>query len=281
VSLQLQAETGSTLMTQIESLLKDIREIDHVRIAVVIVVAWSLLRLVRWLLPLLADRSPSRFRLYLLPIAPLLQLLIIAGAVVTIVPLIFEPSAERLLVALGVFAISLGFAFQEYASSLIAGVVTVLERPYRVGDWIQIGDAYGEVISIGFRTVELRSPDDSVILIPHKKLWDSIISNDNRGNREHQCVADFYLHPEHDAQEVRQKLREVAVTSPYLHIGRPVSVVVHEKPWGTHYRLKAYPIDGREQFNFISDMTVRGKAALADLAVVPVVARMSVPMSPE
>ena len=86
---------------------------------------------------------------------------------------------------------------------------------------------------------------------------------------------------EHDAQEVCQKLREVAITSPYLHIGRPVSVVVHEKPWGTHYRLKAYPIDGREQFSFISDMTVRGKAALADLAVVPVVARMSVPMSQE
>jgi small-conductance mechanosensitive channel len=268
-------------MNQIDSLLRDFSQIDYLRITIVVVAAWSLLRFVRWFLPWLAHRSPSRFRLYLLPIAPLLQLLIIAGAIITTIPLIFEPSAERLLVALGVFAISLGFAFQEYASSLIAGVVTVVERPYRVGDWIRIDDAYGEVISIGFRTVELRSPDDSVILIPHKKLWDSVISNDNRGNREHLCVADFYLHPEHDAQEVCQKLREVAVTSPYLHIGRPVSVVVHEKPWGTHYRLKAYPIDGREQFSFISDMTVRGKAALAELAVVPVVARMSVPMSQE
>lgn len=263
-------------MTQIDTLLKDFSQLDAIRIVLVVVAAWSLNRLVQWSVPRLADRAPSRFRLYLLPIAPLLQLLIIAVAVIAIVPLIFEPSAEKLLVALGVFAISLGFAFQEYASSLIAGVVTVFERPYRVGDWIQIGDAYGEVISVGFRTVALRSPDDSVILIPHKKLWDSTISNDNKGNREHLCVADFYLHPEHDAQEVSQKLRDVAVTSPYLHIGRPVSVVVQEKPWGTHYRLKAYPIDGREQYSFISDLTVRGKAALAELDVVPVVAHMSV-----
>jgi small-conductance mechanosensitive channel len=111
-----------------------------------------------------------------------------------------------------------------------------------------------------------------VVLIPHKKLWDSTIYNDNNGNREKLCVADFYLHPEHDAEQVRQRLRKVALTSPYLQINRPISVIVQEKPWATHYRLKAYPIDGREQFSFISDLTVRGKAALARLEVVPVVA---------
>jgi len=44
-----------------------------------------------------------------------------------------------------------------------------------------------------------------------------------------------------------------------------VSVVVSEKPWGTHYRLKAYPVDSRDQFRFISDLTVRGKALLQEL----------------
>ena len=47
-----------------------------------------------------------------------------------------------------------------------------------------------------------------------------------------------------------------------------------DKPWGTHYRLKAYPIDPRQQFNFITDMTIRGKKALnkmgVEFAVVPV-----------
>ena len=266
-------------MTEISGLLKDFSQIDYVRIMLVMVVAWMLLRLVHWFFPWLARRSPSRLRLYLLPAVPLLQLAIIAGALITILPLIIDPTPEKLLVAFGVVAISLGFAFQEYASSLLAGVVTVFERPYRVGDWIQIGDAYGEVTTVGFRAVELRTPDDSVVLIPHKKLWDTTIYNDNRGNREHLCVADFYLHPEHDAASVRQSLREVALTSPFLHIDRPISVIVQEKPWGTHYRLKAYPIDGREQFSFMSDLTVRGKAALAELAVVPVVAHVSAPMT--
>lgn len=70
---------------------------------------------------------------------------------------------------------------------------------------------------------------------------------------------------------VPQQLHEVALTSPYLQLNRPVVVIVLEKPWGTHYRLKAYPIDGRDQFKFTTDMTVRGKAALANLGVKPAI----------
>ncbi len=259
-------------MMGIDGLLKDFAQINFVWIILIIVGAWLLLRFIGRFFPWLANQAPSRFRLYLLAIVPLLQLAIFIGVIVSIVPLIIDPTPEKLLVVFSVVAIGLGFAFQEYFSSLIAGIVTIYERPYGVGDWIQIGEAYGEVTAIRFRAVEMRTPDDTVVLIPHKKLWDSTIYNNNNGNREHLCVADFYLHPEHDAEEVMQQLRLVGLTSPFLQINRPISIVVKEKPWGTHYRLKAYPIDGREQFSFISDLTVRGKAVLAGLDVVPVVA---------
>ena len=264
-------------MTEIIGLLKDFAHINFISVMLIVVAAWFLLKLVGWFFPWLAKRAPSRFRLYVLPLMPVVQLAIFIGAIVSIVPLIMEPTPEKLLVTLGVVAIALGLAFQDYAKSLVAGIVTIYERPYGVGDWIKIGDAYGEVTAVRFRAVEMRTPDDTVVLIPHMKLWDSTIYNSNNGKREHLCVADFYLHPEHDAEQVRQKLRRVALTSPYLQINRPVSIVVQEKPWGTHYRLKAYPIDGREQFSFISDLTVRGKAALAALNVVPVVAPVMAP----
>jgi hypothetical protein len=40
-------------------------------------------------------------------------------------------------------------------------------------------------------------------------------------------------------------------------------VIVFNKPWGMHYRLKAYPFDPKEQFQFISELTARGSAELA------------------
>ena len=254
-------------MFDLTEIISHLTLLNVVRILVLLALFWLLLRVLQWFLPWLAEQIPSRFRLYVLPLLPILQLMIVVLALIRIVPLIIDPTPENVLAISGAVAIAIGFAFQDYVSSLIAGVVTIYERPYRIGDWVRIGDAYGEVIALGFRAIQLVTPDDTVVLIPHKLMWDSIIYNDNSGQREHQCVADFYLHPEHDAEVVRQKLRQVALTSPYLQLDRPISVIVLEKPWSTHYRLKAYPIDGRDQFKFTSDMTVRGKAALAKLGV--------------
>ena len=44
-------------------------------------------------------------------------------------------------------------------------------------------------------------------------------------------------------------------------------MIVAEKPWGTHYRLKAYVHESREQFLFLTDLTIRGKAALRSMGM--------------
>ena len=82
-------------------------------------------------------------------------------------------------------------------------------------------------------------------------------------------MAHFFVDPNHDAALVRQKLHDVAQTSPFLDLNHRIRVIVQEQPWGTHYQLKAYPLDGRDQLLFSSDLTVRGKAALAKMGVKP------------
>ncbi|TXH36719.1 MAG: hypothetical protein E6Q92_11060 [Burkholderiaceae bacterium] len=66
---------------------------------------------------------------------------------------------------------------------------------------------------------------------------------------------------------MRAALEDVALTCPYLYFDDPVAIAVSEKPWATHYRLKAYPVDAAQQFRSISDLTVRGKAVLNDLGL--------------
>jgi hypothetical protein len=46
-----------------------------------------------------------------------------------------------------------------------------------------------------------------------------------------------------------------------------VAVIVLEKPWGTHYRLKAHVRESREQFLFITDLTIRGKGMLRGMKI--------------
>ena len=218
-------------------------------------------------LPWLASRLHGRRRLFVLAMVPVLRLLFIVLAFLAIAPILIEPSLQNMVALLGVAGLAIGFALKDLVSSLVAGVVAVGEMPYRNGDWIEIDGAYGEVRHVGMRIVKIVTPDDTVVSIPHSRLWDAPVFNANDGSPRLMCVAEFYLHPRHDAARVRQALMDVGLTSAYLHFGKPVVVIAQEKPWGTQYRLKAYPVDARQQFDFITDMTVRGKAALAALGV--------------
>jgi small conductance mechanosensitive channel len=247
----------------------DLNQIDFAGIAEVFVVAWLLIWLIKHFLPWLGNRVPARFRVYLLPSVPVIRLLILIAAIALIVPMVIKTSLQNFVAILGLTAVALGFAFKDYISSLLAGIVAVYERPYRVGDWVTVDGAYGEVISMNLRAIRVFTFDDTVVTIPHIKIWEKNIYNANDGKRNLLCVAHFFVDPNHEAALVRQKLHDVALTSPYLDLNHPIRVIVQEQPWGTHYQLKAYPLDGRDQMLFISDLTVRGKAALAKMGVKP------------
>ena len=99
--------------------------------------------------------------------------------------------------------LALAFALKDFASSVAAGLVTILEHTYQSGDWIEVDGAYGEVKKVGLRAVHIVTPDDTEVIIPHSCLWTSSIHNATSGNRSLLCVADFYLNPDHDASAAR------------------------------------------------------------------------------
>lgn len=251
----------------VTSILVDLTQIDLVQLALIIGGGILALYLIQRLLPWLADRVSGRLHFFLLTLVPVLRLVIIVIGFVLIIPHLIEPTFENLVALLGALGLALGFALKDYVSSLIAGIVALYEMPYHPGDWIEVNGTYGEVRAIKMRVAEIVTPDDTVVIIPHLKLWDQLIFNANDGGQNLQCVTDFYLYPDHDAAQVKRALHDVALTSAFLQLDQPVHVIVTEKLWGTHYRVRAYPIDPRQQFHFITDLTVRGKAALATLGV--------------
>ncbi|WP_298913207.1 mechanosensitive ion channel domain-containing protein [uncultured Algimonas sp.] len=246
------------------NLLNDLQEISFVQIALILLFSFAAVWLVRRIIPFLADRAPSRLRLYLLRAVPILRMAIIVTAILWITPLIFNITLQNFLVIAGAASVAIGFAFKDYVSSLIAGIVAIFERPYGPGDWVEIEGDYGEVISLGMRAIRLRTAADDVITVPHDMIWSHNISNANTGSQTLMCVADFYLEPDHDAADVRRELVDVALTSAYLDYRKPVLVVLKETEFATKYSLKAYPFDMRDQFKFVSDMTERGKGAIRD-----------------
>ncbi len=239
---------------------------DVLLVLAVLLLAHMLAVLVRSALRNLAEKVPSR-RLAILRLTPILRLVVRIGAAFVIVPILIEPTFQNVIALVASVGLALAFAFKDYGSSLVAGLVTVLENTYQPGDWIEVDGAYGEVKSINARALHLVTPDDTEVIVPHSRLWSRSVFNATSGNRSLLCVANFYLHPDHDAAAVRRRLAEVANSSSFRKPETSVVVIALEKPWGTHYRVKAYVKESREQFLFTTDLTIRGKEALRNMEV--------------
>lgn len=70
-----------------------------------------------------------------------------------LVQIVVEPTFQNILAIVASIGLALAFVFKDYASSLVAGLVTILEGPYQPGDWIELDGTYGEVKLIGVRAV--------------------------------------------------------------------------------------------------------------------------------
>jgi len=75
-----------------------------------------------------------------------------------------------LLGAAGILTVAVGFASQTSASNLISGLFLIAERPFVVGDVIQVEDVTGEVLSIDLLSVKLRTFDNLLVRIPNEFL---------------------------------------------------------------------------------------------------------------
>lgn len=241
---------------------------NHVLVVLIVLIGCSLLVLVvRGIVRSAAESAPSHRRLLILRVAPIARLLIWIAGIAIIVPLLVEPTFENVVALAATVSLVLAFALKDYASCIIAGVVTILENTYQPGDWIEVDGAYGEVRAIGARAVHIVTADDTEVIIPHSRLWSTSVFNASGGDRSLFCVTNFYLHADHDGASVRIALAEIVETSTYRKPESPVTVVASETPWGTHYKIKAYVVESRKQFAMITDLTIRGKEQLRTMGV--------------
>lgn len=74
------------------------------------------------------------------------------------------------ITALGVVGIAVGFAAQETLSNFIAGITLLIERPFRIGDWVDVGGKIGRVESIRLRTTLIVDRDNVHTIIPNAQV---------------------------------------------------------------------------------------------------------------
>jgi len=87
------------------------------------------------------------------------------------------------IAGLGVAGIAVGFAAQDSLANVISGIIVFLDKPFIVGDWITVEDEYGEVTNITLRSTRIRTPRNSYVVIPNKRIIDTVLENHSKHGR--------------------------------------------------------------------------------------------------
>jgi len=88
-----------------------------------------------------------------------------------------EAQLTGLLAGSGVVAIIVGFAGQNLFAGIIGGISIQINRPYKVGDWLQVGEHFAEVMEINWRSTRLRTNDNIYLDIPNNEMVSKPIIN--------------------------------------------------------------------------------------------------------
>jgi small-conductance mechanosensitive channel len=238
----------------------------------IVVGAWMLLRFVDKIVSNLGMIFAER-RMLFQKIAAFFQFGVYLISALAIVLLSFKISYQVLAIVGGTAAVAIGFALKDLAASIVAGVMIMFDRPFQVGDRVSFGGQYGDITSIGMRSVKLQTLDDNTVTIPNNMFLNEVTSCGNYGALDMQVVIDFHIGVDQDVQLAQGTIREATAVSRYVFLSKPIVVLVSQVIID-HYvalrvRLKAYVFDIKYEKAFVSDVSLRVLDAFKDEGIQP------------
>ena len=126
--------------------------------------------------------------------------------------------------AIGAATLAIGLALQGSLANFAGGVLILLFRPFRIGDWIEAQGTSGTVDSIQIFHTVLRTGDNKTVIIPNGSLSNGLITNTNR-QPTRKVVFDVGVDYEADLQKAREVLLELAKDPRVLADPAAVAVV--------------------------------------------------------
>lgn len=253
--------------TNPEEIAKVVALVDSGRLvyaSLIVLAAWFANRLLAQIVATLGS-GHARRRLRLQQIASFLRLGLFVGAGYLAAIALLGGSETALLGVGTTLAVAVGFALKDTVSSIMAGVLILVDRPIQVGDRVTFGNTYGDVVEIGLRSVRINTRDDGMVSIPNNKFLTESVKSSNAGALDMLVELHFYIAAPEDFELAKKIVYEATVASKYTFLQKGVRIRLRDEITGvgvtTVVRSKAYVIDLKYEGRYVTDVTERVKRA--------------------
>jgi small-conductance mechanosensitive channel/CRP-like cAMP-binding protein len=159
----------------------------------------------------------------------IVRALILVIAFFGIISALTDQSVAGVLATSGIIAVVMGFALQSTLNDLFSGIALNLERPYRVGDWIQLDSGViGEVLEINWRSTRLRTKTGNLLVIPNSRVAGAQITNYNFPVPRYRTTVSIVVDVRVPPRRVEALLISAAARARYVLSDPPPIAIVKE-----------------------------------------------------
>ncbi|MBF0471325.1 MAG: ABC transporter substrate-binding protein [Gammaproteobacteria bacterium] len=130
-----------------------------------------------------------------------------------VVAFVFDQKLTGLMATSGLIAMIIGLAIQVNLSNIFSGIALNIEHPFRVGDWVKIGEHEGQVMDVTWRATRIQTKIKHLISIPNTPVADAAITNFSTYGFA-RLKFEIGIHPVHPPLAVKQSLLNALMSVP-------------------------------------------------------------------
>lgn len=125
----------------------------------------------------IAERTESKMDDQLIPILSQLIKLFIVGAAIFQILHLMNVNVAALIAGISIGGLALALAAKDTVNNLIGSMMIFLDKPFQIGDFIEVSGNMGTVMEVGFRTTRIQTKDTSIISIPNGTIANTTLTN--------------------------------------------------------------------------------------------------------